>query len=400
MPVPRLDPFAGVRYDTHVVPLDQVIAPPFDVVGSAERDMLAHRSPWNSIHIELPEPDLRSGRDRYVAAAELLDAWLERGVLKTDPRPALYPYRMTTPDGATTLGVVGALGISDDVVPHEETMPKPRSDRLDLLRATGANISPIWGLSLSPGLTATFAPEGSPVADAYDDDGVRHQLWVLEEPEAIQAVAASVASSPVVIADGHHRYETARTYRDQVRSINGNRPGDYDAVMALVVELTPEQLHVRAIHRMVSGLPAGTDVLALLEPYFDAVHAGDASDRVVGALESSRSLALVTRESSWMLTPRLEAFVDAGTDLETGLVDLAIRAVPEASVAYTAKWQEAMTALSDGDAQAVLLLRPVSVAQISAWAGARRRMPAKTTYFTPKPRTGMVIRVLAGQTED
>lgn len=399
VPVPTIDAFAGLRYAPGATPLDHVIAPPYDVVGSAQRDLLAHRSPWNAIHLELPEPDLRMGRDRYVAAGELLDDWQERGILLADPRPALYPYRMTLPDGTATTGFVAALGIGDDVLPHEETMPKPRSDRLDLLRATGANLSPIWGLSLATGLTATFAPEGPPVADAYDDDGVRHQLWVLDDPAAVRRVADAAAAAPIVIADGHHRYETARTYRDEVRSVNGGRPGDYDAVMALIVELSPEQLHVRAIHRMLSGLPVATDLLGILDAYFDAVHAGTASERVVAALEASGALALVTPEGSWMLNPRPDAFARGGTDLEAGLVDLALRAVPEVALSYTAEWPEALDALATGSAQAVLLLRPVTVDQISAWAGARRRMPAKTTYFTPKPRTGMVIRVLSGQAE-
>lgn len=394
--MPSFAPFHGVRYDPAVVHLDQVIAPPYDVVGSAERDILAHRSAYNAIHLELPEPDLQTGRDRYLAAGELLDAWLERRVLVPEPFPALYPYRMSTPDGAVTTGVIGALGIDDDVLPHEETMPKPRSDRLDLLRATGANLSPIWGLSLTSGMTATFDLEGPPVADAYDDDGVRHQLWVLDDPSDVDAVAQAVAESPVVIADGHHRYETARAFREQARSANGGRPGDYDAVMALVVELSDEQLHVRPIHRMVSGLPVGLDLLGLFGRFFDAVHAGPATERVVGALAASASLGLVTAEGAWLLTVLPGAADEAGTDLEAGLVDLALRGTPDASLAYTADWHEALDAVLDGGAQAALVLRAVTVAQISSWAAARRRMPPKTTYFTPKPRTGMVIRVLNG----
>ena len=394
-PVARFDPFPGVRYDRDAVRLDQVIAPPYDVVGSAERDMLAHRSPLNAIHLELPEPDLTNGRDRYLVAAELLDSWLERGVLVPDASPAFYPYRMTAPGGITTTGIIGALEIADDVLPHEQTLPKPRSDRLDLLRATGANLSPIWGLSLTRGLTATFEPAGPPAAEAYDDDGVRHQLWVVDDPHAVKLVADAVAASPVVIADGHHRYETARTYREAARAANGGRPGDYDAVMALVVELAENQLHVAAIHRLVSGLPADTDLLALLDRWFDAVHAGPATERVVAALADSGSLALVTGEDAWMLTVRTGAFEAAGTDLVAGLVDLSIEEVPDATVSYAHSWKEAMTALGAGEGQAAILLQPVTVPQISEWAAARRRMPPKTTYFSPKPRTGMVLRVLA-----
>ena len=395
VPVPRFEAFRGARYDVTATNLDDVIAPPYDVVGNEEREMLAGRSPFNAIHLELPEPDPTTGRDRYLAAADLLESWLERRVLAEDAAPAFYPYRMTAPDGTATTGVLGALAIGDDVLPHEETVPKPKSDRLDLLRATGTNLSPIWGLSLTAGLTETFLPEGPPRQDAHDDDGVRHQLWVLDDPVAVARVREAVAASPVVIADGHHRYETARTYRDEVRRANGDRPGDHDFVMALMVELAESQLHVRAIHRMVEGLPPQANPVELLGRYFDAVHAGPASERVVGALEGAGSLAAVTAGGAWLLTPRPGAFDEAGTDLEAGLVDLALRQVPDVSVAYTAKWQEVLAEAGEGRAQLGIILRPVTVAQISAWAAARRRMPPKTTYFTPKPRTGMVFRRLS-----
>ena len=398
LPVPRFDAFRGARYDTGAVNLGQVIAPPYDVVGPHERDVLAHRSAYNAIHLELPEPELGSGRDRYVAAADLLDSWLEHRILVEDLAPGFYPYRMTAPDGTTTIGVVGALAMGDDVLPHEETLPKPKSDRLDLLRATGANLSPIWGLSLTAGLTETFAPEGPPAQDAYDDDGVRHEMWVIDDPVVIAKVRAAVAASPVVIADGHHRYETARAYRDEVRRANGDRPGDHDLVMAFMVELAESQLHVQAIHRMVGELAPGTDPVGLLERYFDAVHAGPATERVVGALASSGSLAAVTPLGAWLLTVRPGAFEEAGTDLEAGLVDLALREVPEAPVSYTPAWQDALHEVGEGRAQLAIILRPVTVSQISAWARARRRMPPKTTYFSPKPRTGMVFRVLSGDT--
>ena len=131
---------------------------------------------------------------------------------------------MTDTSGRTTTGVIGALGLAEpgeesDILPHEQTLPKPKSDRLDLLRATRANLSPIWGLSMASGVTATFDPtDDEPVADVYDDDGVRHQLWVLSDPDAVAAVAAAMAAAPVVLADGHHRYETARAYQAERRA--------------------------------------------------------------------------------------------------------------------------------------------------------------------------------------
>lgn len=390
-----LEPFAGLRYDPAAVKMDQVIAPPYDVVSAAERNHLAARSPFNAIHLELPETDLVGGRDRYQVAAALLADWQDRRILVRDPRPCLYPYRMTEPDGTSTLGVLGALALGDGIQPHEQTMPKPRSDRLDLLRATRANLSPIWGLSPAVGLTALFEPTGAPAADAYDDDGVRHQLWTVDDPAVFDAVRTAVATSPVVLADGHHRYQTALTHQAAVRSRHGDVPGDHDLVMALVVELSEEQLHVGAIHRLVSGLPEGVDPLTLLHKGFDAVRAGAPTEAVVGALADAGSMALVTPKGAWLLTARPEALTAAGSDLDAGVVDHVLSEAPDAAVGHANSWRDALGALRAGHAQAAVLVRPVTVAQIAEWAAAARLMTPKTTFFTPKPRTGMVIRQLA-----
>jgi uncharacterized protein (DUF1015 family) len=393
--VPRFEPFRGLRYDPGAVRLDQVIAPPYDVIGSALRTTLAHRSPFNSVRVELPEPDLQLGIDRYQVAAGLLLSWMAQRVVVPDPHPSFYPYRMTSHEGRASTGVIGALGVGDDdILPHEETMPKPRSDRLDLLRATRANLSPIWGLSLTAGLSALLEPTGPPVGDAFDDDGVRHQLWVVDDPTAVEAVSRAVGESAVVVADGHHRYETARAYREEVRTALGGRPGPHDLVMALVVELADDQLTVGPIHRTLRGLPDDVDLPDSLSRWFDVVHAGPATERVVGALGSSSSLALLTADGAWLLTPRPEAYEAAGSDLDSSLVDMALRQLPAHESTHCHSWEEALTAVRSKEAQAALLLRPVTVSQIAEWAGARRRMPAKTTYFSPKPRTGMVFRRL------
>ncbi|HMD46173.1 MAG TPA: DUF1015 domain-containing protein [Acidimicrobiales bacterium] len=396
--MPRFEPFCGLRYLHERVHMDQVIAPPYDVVESAERVRLATRSPFNSILLELPEPDLVGGIDRYQVAAALLGRWRDQGVLVRDARPAFYPYTMTSPDGRSSTGVIGALGLVEpdrpgaDVLPHEQTLPKPASDRLDLLSATRANLSPIWGLSLTSGLSALIEPTGRPAADATDDDGVRHQLWVVDDPALVDPITTAVAESPVVIADGHHRYATALAYRRQRAEAQLAAPGD-DAVMALVVELVADQLTVGPIHRTVAGLPEGTDLVKVFAEWFDVVRAGPATDRVVGALGTSASLALLTGGGAWLLTPKEEAAEEADSDLDASLVDLALSAVPH-TTAHRHTWQEAAAAVADGEAQAAVLLRPVTVDQIAEWAAAGRRMPPKTTYFSPKPRTGMVFRSL------
>jgi uncharacterized protein (DUF1015 family) len=398
--VPRFEPFQGLRYRPDVAPLAQVIAPPYDVIAPAERAHLASRHRANAVLVELPEPDLSGRRDRYEVAADLFARWREKGLLVADPVPGLYPYRMTDTAGRTTTGVIGALGLAEpgaesDILPHEQTLPKPKSDRLDLLRATRANLSPIWGLSMASGVTATFDPtDDEPVADVVDDDGVRHQLWVLSDADTVDAVAAALATAPVVLADGHHRYETARAFQAEQRQANGGAPGPYDLVMALVVELAEDQLTVGAIHRTVSGLPEDFDLVSALAPWFDVVRAGAADDRTLGALADSRSLALVTGGQAYLLLPQAEVQELEGNDLDSNLIATALAALPPHEVLHRHSVAEAMEALRDGEGQAAFLLRPPTVAQIDEWANARRRMPPKTTFFSPKPRTGMVFRSL------
>ena len=396
--MPRFSPFRGLRYDPAIIPLEQVIAPPYDVIEPAERTRLATRSSFNSVHLELPDADLRAGLDRYQVAAHLLSAWRKDGVLVLEDHPAFYLYQMTTRDGRATLGVVGALGLPEEdeegeILPHEETLPKPRSDRLDLLSATEANLSPIWGLSMTKGLSSILVPTGEPEIDVHDDDGVRHELWVVPEHHA-PAITEAVAAESVVIADGHHRYQTARVYQHQVRAEQGDARGGRDWVMALVVELSEEQLAVGAIHRVISGLAPGTDLIGGFSRWFDVVRAGDGSDRVASALGEATSLALLTNEDAWLLTARPETYEAANSDLDSSLVALALLEFPDVATSHRHSWQDAIESVRTGDAQAAVLLRPPTVAQISEWAHERRRMPAKTTYFSPKPRTGMVIRPL------
>ena len=422
--MPRFEPFAGVRYDPGRVDLSAVVAPPYDVVGPEDRARLIARHSLNSIRVELPEGDHRAELDPYANAARQLEQWQEEGILVRDPTPSLYAYRMTPPDGRATNGVIGALGIDErsaaEILPHELTLAKPKSDRLDLLRATRANLSPIWGLSLTPGLTKTFERDDPAHAAATDEDGVRHELWVIDDPAVIDAVRETVGSSPVVIADGHHRYETALAYRREQSAAGSpatggggtgspateagdgetgaggaaTGAGGADLVMALIVELAEDQLEVGPIHRALSGLPDGLDLVDAFSSWFDVTRAGDFNDRTSAALGQSGALALVMASGTWLLSPKDGTPEAAGADLDSSMVALVIAELPDHELGFFHSWRDAVDAVAAERAQAVVLLRPVSVEQIAEWAHAGRRMPAKSTYFHPKPRTGMVFRTL------
>jgi uncharacterized protein (DUF1015 family) len=391
--MPRFEPFTGLRYDTARVDLSMVVCPPYDVIGPEERTRLISRHSANAVRVELPEPDHRSGLDRYDSAANQLLRWQDEGILVEDPTPSLYPYRMVSPDGHATNGIIGGLGLDDDsaatIFPHEQTLPKARTDRLDLLAATRANLSPIWGLSLTAGLSRIVGPSGPPRAEALDSDGVRHQLWVVDDAETVRAVQEAVDASGVVLADGHHRYETARTYRQ-------GRIGDpaADLIMALIVELSPDQLAVGPIHRALAGLPDGLDLVDVCSSWFDLTRVGDFDERSTSALGEAGALALLMPSGTWLLSPKDGTSEAAGSDLDSSMVALVIAELPDHELEYLNAWQDGVRAVAEDKAQAVLLLRAVSVDQIAEWAHAGRRMPPKTTYFHPKPATGMVFRPL------
>src|SRR5690606_13843015 len=256
--VARFQPFPGIRYDLRRVALGDVISPPYDVIDDRLRADLAARDPHNAVHVDLPVDE--DGEDRYRVAARLLREWHDAGVLTTDGARAVAGFRMTYRDDAGaerhTTGVLGALELQPpgtDILPHEHTAPKARSDRLDMLRACRANLSAIWGLSLARGLTELLRVDAPPAAEVVDDEGVGHAVWVVTDPERCAAISAAVAAHPIVIADGHHRYETSLAYRLEREQAEGDA-GPAEATMAYVVELVDEELTVRAIHRLLDGL--------------------------------------------------------------------------------------------------------------------------------------------------
>jgi uncharacterized protein (DUF1015 family) len=380
--VPRFDPFPAVRYATEAPhDLSDLVAPPYDVINPDDRAALVARSEHNAVRIELPAEE--GGRDRYEVAAELWRRWRDDGVLATHPQPAFYAYRMTF-GGRSTLGVLGALELSrpgeGGILPHERTTSKDKADRLNLLRACRANLSPIWGLSLASGLSSLLDVDRAPDGSAVDEDGNRHELWVLPDAD-VDAIAAAVASAPVVIADGHHRYETALAFRDEAAgSVDGA-----GSVLAYIVELTESQLAVGPIHRLLSGLPDGFE--RVLSDYFELAPADGPADG---------QMTLLTKGGAFAMTALPSTEAKAEADLDSSRLDVALAALDGVSVRFQHGVDRVQAALAAGEADAAVLLRPATVAQIAETGRGGERMPPKTTFFFPKPRTGMVFRSLPG----
>lgn len=395
-------PFRGVRYAGDAVgpSLDGVICPPYDVVSADDRAALVARDEHNAVRLEAP--------DSYDGAAALLREWLDDGVLVADVEPSFYAYRMRFADEEgrprQTTGVLGALDLSEpgaggagDILPHEHTTPKDRADRLDLLRATRTNLSPVWMLTAAP--LSRFAPGGerAPDASAADRDGVVHELWRLSDPATVAAVRDAVAAAgPVLVADGHHRFEVANAYRAEVEG--GAGATGAGRLLTFLVELADEQLAVRAIHRLLSGLPDGFDLAGALSEHFDVTPTAPPDGTTLARMDEAGALALVTRDGTWLLRPTASTVAAAGHDLDSSRLDVAVAALRAAGVApevtFQHGWDLVAAAVDKGDAQAGVLLRPATVAQIAEVGRGGERMPPKTTFFHPKLATGMVFRTL------
>jgi uncharacterized protein (DUF1015 family) len=405
--VPRFEPFAGLLYAPNI-DLDTVVAPPYDVIGPDEREALVARSPYNSVLVELPADAPEEGRDRFEQAAYLFAQWRAEAVLARDASPGFYGCRMSFTDelgrSRSTTGVLGALELAvpgeGDVLPHERTTPKPKGERLNLQRACQANLSPVWGLSMAEGLSSLIPePDATtPVLGRTSDpDGVVHELWRITDPQAVSSIGRSVSGSAVVLADGHHRYETGLAYQAERRTATGGAPGDYDLIMAYVVELTESQLSVRAIHRLLADLPAGFDLANAMTGHFElSAYHGALDASLLARMEEAGALGLVTPDGAWLAVPLAATTAAAEHDLDSARLDVALASLPPHELSYQHGVEHVVAAVSKGEAQAGVLLRPTSVATIESVARARLRMPPKSTFFYPKPRTGLVFRPVEG----
>ena len=393
--MPRFEPFAALRFGPSL-PLGEVTAPPYDVLSSADTEALAARHQRNVVAIDVPRPD--DDPERYNRSAAVLADWCSDGTLIRDPRPSFTLYRMafTTEAGTRreTVGVLGALEVVDlgagGVLPHERTTPKATTDRLDLTRAAEANLSPVWGLSLTAGLTEVLAAPGEPMGSFVDDNGVTHTVERVDEPSRVAEIAAAVSSNPVLIADGHHRYAISRTYRDERRATDG--AGPWDLTLTYVGELVESQLSIDAIHRLYRGVSIDA-LTAILAESFEMAPAGPIDATFAQQVVARGALCLVHDDGTgtW-LTPRPEMFAGIrsldGALLEHALRDAAV------DVSYQHGVQNVVDLVAGGAVDAGILIRPTGIDEIRRTADEGLLMPPKSTFFTPKLRTGLVMRPL------
>ncbi len=412
-----LAPFRALRFASGVVTdLAAVLSPPYDVIDEREREALEARDPHNVVRLILPRDD--AGPDsRYAAAARRLRQWRAAGVLAADPEPALYVYEEAA-DGHVQRGLLGAVGLvppqAGVVLPHENTMAGPVSDRLALTAATEANLEPIFcvydGGGAASGVVASVG-DRPPLLSVTTGDGVGHRLWSVTDSETLAAVAADLRPRRAVIADGHHRYATYLRYQAE-RHAAGDGCGPWDFGLAFLVDASVFGPRVEAIHRVLPGLPAeraaqqagsGFRVRELAAPVPDVL------DALASAGKRGPAFVVTDGQRSWLLTePDPTALAAALPDDRSA----AWRAL-DVTVAHAflvrrvwgledredvVEYRHDVTAAVEAaraTGGTALLLNPTPVADVTAVAAAGDRMPRKSTLFTPKPATGLVLRAYA-----
>jgi uncharacterized protein (DUF1015 family) len=409
----EIKPLPALHYNLAAVPsLADVTAPPYDVIDAPMRASLLARSSLNVVEIDLPEAP--SGGDPYEHAAETLEAWTLDGVLSADREPAIWALTQdyATPDGTRRIrrGLLARVRVTDYgpglVRPHERTHPGPKEDRLRLTRATRHNLSAIFALHprsawdlIEPHLA------GEPWGEVTDDEGTIHRAWRIAGAEVHEGVAARLADAELLIADGHHRYETARIYADEV---GGDGPHRY--TLMCLVSLEDPGLTIFGTHRLLAGVSAERLERAVREHFEVEEVAGDQVDPaavegvgVFGFLDRERALRLRLRDAA-AADAALEGHSQAYRRLDAAILEaLILKGALGMSggdieagrgLAYAKGVEQTRSAIREGHYDAAFLLRPTPVSQVREVAAAGETMPPKSTFFFPKLLTGIVFNPL------
>jgi uncharacterized protein (DUF1015 family) len=413
-----VQPLRALHYDSSIAgPLADVVAPPYDVIDASQRAELIARSPFNVVSIDLPQGE----PDRYASAGQLFESWQLQGALVRDREPAIWAHTQdySGPD-ATRLarrGFFCRVRIEPygpgRVRPHERTHPGPKEDRLRLTRATRANVSPIFSLYSDPTHAAwdALAPATAqaPWGEVSDGDGTVHRLWRVADADAIAAVQEAARDSELLIADGHHRYETMQAYADEVGG-----EGEHRYILMCLVALEDPGLTVFPTHRLVSGLDAARrEALArALERDFEIAEVpieqiapppGDGPLQL-GYIDADGPPRRLTLKDQAIADEALAGHSQAYRRLDTGVLETLLLknalGLSDEDIAhfnglfYARDTPEALAAVRSGDYDAAFLMRPTPVAQVRDVAAAGENMPPKSTYFFPKLLTGLLFNPL------
>ena len=435
-------PFQGILYDPRRVDLSKVVAPPYDVITPQEQQRLYRQDPHNVVRLIAGEvwPTDSPEDNKYTRAAGFFSEWLEEGVLHREKGPRLYAYRQqfVDPTSGATRARVGIIGVVElepfgaGVLPHERTHARAKADRLSLTRAVGANLSPVFALYDDPQSAVSriiepviTEPPGFSMTTAGKE---HHRVWAIADPGRVRELTGVFTASRLYMADGHHRYETALNFRNRQRMEHPDAPRDaaFNYVLMLLVDVDDPGLAILPTHRVLRDLEGfdSADLLRRLGArHRVTVHADRAalladmrdptSDHRIGlALSGTLAVPFPVHGGGQAGGPSIYATVDvasAGAGDPVSQLDVSVlhREIfeneleisesmleQERYLTYSRAVEPALTQVERAGAQAAFLLRPPAVADVVAVARAGQVMPQKSTYFFPKPLSGIVFNLL------
>lgn len=412
-------PFRGLRYNLEKVgKIADVIAPPYDVIKPEERVDLEKRHAANIIHLILSQPqdDDTENSNQYTRAAVLMNRWISDQTLVRDTTPYYYIYDQSfhAPDGKhyTRRALIALVKLepfeNKVILPHEKTHAGPKIDRLNLMRTCHANLSPIFLLYQDANgdieqIMQGFTDENAPQIDCPEIFGSTHQLWCLDNPESNREIQKLFSSKPLLIADGHHRYETALAFRDEMaqKGENGTSTG-YDYMMVNLVRMESPGLAVLAIHRLLSNLSTEqiNHAIAGLPEVF-AVHEIESLANLIAKLDTfkgkSSAVGMSTSDNKYrLLIPHSPSAGQLDVTLVQETIINKLFKVERLAdhISYTAYADDVVAHVKEGSDRVALLMNPTPVEQVLDVAMAGSVMPQKSTYFYPKMATGFVLNLL------
>jgi uncharacterized protein (DUF1015 family) len=425
--MPIIRPFRGIRYNQTVVDITTVVAPPYDVISPEQQNQLYEKDPHNIVRLILGREE-----DRYSAAAKSFNEWQDERVLVREDRPAIYPlvqtFKTTTGAAIQRKGFIALCHLEEFekgiVLPHEKTLSKAKEDRFKLFKSTNSNFSQIFSLysDAAKNVDGKIAPMYStPAAVDVTFENVRNQLWVITDRGAIERIAQEMKPKQVLIADGHHRYETALAYRDLMKAQNPNHNGTelYNYVMMFFTNLDDEGLVIFPTHRVIHSLPKfdWKEFSSTVQTYF-SLTPYPTQEAMVKALNTHTRYAygIIVKAATKYWTASLKDSASLDTlislslpaevkDLDVVLLHsyflgsvlgISVEAQEKKlNIHYIQSIDECENEIVKGVAQVAFVVNPTKIAQVRAVAKAGQTMPQKSTFFYPKLLSGLVLNKMA-----
>ncbi|MEI8012826.1 MAG: DUF1015 domain-containing protein [Candidatus Omnitrophota bacterium] len=414
-----IKPFNGIVYNPDKAgDMTKIVCPPYDVISPEQESVLKKRSPYNFIHVMLAKADARHGDDdsRYSKAAETFEKWLKAGVLVQDEKPCIYYTRQEYKilgQRHSRMGFLAVMKIDNEktrIHPHEKTHAGAKEDRFKLWTALKAACSPIFVCFSDrqkkvEGIFQRKVAVTQPFVDVVEDDGTRNMVWRLDDPDLIEQVADVFENQNLFIADGHHRYEVSRRYREMMLEKTPDATGDepWNYVMTYFTNVDSKDLQIFPIHRIIKTFPQDITFLENLFRIDTVKKKGDLAVMLAKAGRNEHTFGLYTRKGIQLLRlknkSQINEFIKEGSDDYRSLDSLILKAfvfdkldIKSEDITYCNKDMDAcFTAVDNKQAEAAFILNPVRIDQLRVIALNGEKMPPKTTYFYPKALSGLAL---------